>query len=296
MKTCYLLLLGSMMTLCACGKKDKIVYPETAKSDIVDTYFGVEVADPYRWLENDTSAETAAWVKAQNEVTFNYLSRLPAREMLKGRLTELADYEKYGSPFKKHGKYYFFKNDGLQNQSVLYVQNSLEAEPEVLLDPNKLSEDGTVALGGIYFSNNGKYMAYTISRSGSDWQEIYVMDLATGKLLEDHIQWAKFTGASWQGDGFYYSAYDAPVAGKEYSNVNENHKIYYHKLGEPQSKDRLVYRNPAYPQRFYSADVSENEKVLFIYESGAGQGNALNMKDQKKKNATIVKIADDMDY
>lgn len=184
----------------------------------------------------------------------------------------------------------------MQNQSVLYVQNSLEAEPEVLLDPNKLSEDGTVALGGIYFSNNGKYMAYTISRSGSDWQEIYVMDLATGKLLEDHIQWAKFTGASWQGDGFYYSAYDAPVAGKEYSNVNENHKIYYHKLGEPQSKDRLVYRNPAYPQRFYSADVSENEKVLFIYESGAGQGNALYMKDLTKKNAPIVKIADDMDY
>lgn len=296
MKNCCLLLLGSMMTLCACDKKGKIVYPETAKSDITDTYFGVEVADPYRWLENDTSAETAAWVKAQNEVTFNYLSQLPAREMLKGRLTQLANYEKYGSPFKKHGKYYFFKNDGLQNQSVLYVQKTLDSEPEVLLDPNKLSEDGTVALGGIYFSNNGKYMAYTISRSGSDWQEIYIMDLTTGKLLEDHIQWAKFTGASWQGDGFYYSAYDAPVAGKEYSNVNENHKIYYHKFGDPQAEDRLVYQNPQHPQRFYTAGVSENEKVLFIYESGAGQGNALYMQDLTKKNAPVVKIADDMDY
>lgn len=280
----------------ACQDKMKVVYPETVKDNTVDVYFGETVADPYRWLENDTSAETAAWVKAQNEVTFHYLSQLPAREMLKRRLTELADYEKYGSPFKKHGKYYFFKNDGLQNQSVLYVQKTLESEPEVLLDPNKLSDDGTVALGGISFSNNGKYMAYTISRSGSDWQEIYVMDPATGELLEDHILWAKFTGASWQGDGFYYSAYDAPAAGKEYSNVNENHKIYYHKIGDPQAKDRLVYQNAAYPKRFYSAEVSENEKALFIYESGAGLGNALYMKDLTRRNAPIVKIADDMDY
>jgi len=234
MKIYCLLLLGSMITFSSCEKKAKIVYPETAKGNTVDTYFGVEVADPYRWLENDTSAETAAWVKAQNEVTLNYLKQIPFRATLKQQLTELTNYEKYGSPFKKHGRYYFFKNNGLQNQSVLYVQHSPESEPEVLLDPNKLSEDGTVALGGIYFSNNGKYMAYTISRSGSDWQEIYVLDLTTGRLLDDCILWAKITGASWQGDGFYYSAYDAPSDGKEYSNVNENHKIYYHKFGEPQ--------------------------------------------------------------
>lgn len=292
----YCLLLGGMMALNACQDKMKVVYPETAKDNTTDVYFGETVADPYRWLENDTSAETAAWVKAQNEVTFNYLSKLPARNALKEQLTALTNYEKYGSPFKKHGKYYFFKNDGLQNQSILYVQKTLDAKPEVLLDPNKLSEDGTVALGGIYFSNNGKYMAYTISRSGSDWQEIYVMDLADGKLLDDRILWAKVTGASWQGDGFYYSAYDAPAGGKEFSNVNENHKIYYHTLGEPQSKDRLVYQNPAYPKRFYTASVSENEKVLFVFESGAGQGNALYLKDLTKRNAPFVKVADNMDY
>lgn len=292
----YCLLLGGMMALNACQDKMKVVYPETVKDNTTDVYFGETVADPYRWLENDTSTETAAWVKAQNEVTFNYLSKLPARNALKERLTALTNYEKYGSPFKKHGKYYFFKNDGLQNQSILYVQKTLDAKPEVLLDPNKLSEDGTVALGGIYFSNNGKYMAYTISRSGSDWQEIYVMDLADGKLLDDRILWAKVTGASWQGDGFYYSAYDAPAGGKEFSNVNENHKIYYHTLGEPQSKDRLVYQNPAYPKRFYTASVSENEKVLFVFESGAGQGNALYLKDLTKRNAPFVKVADNMDY
>ena len=180
------------------------------------------------------------------------------------RLTELADYEKISAPVKKHGKYYFSKNDGLQNQSVFYVQDSLDGEPRVFLDPNKLSDDGTVALTGLYFSHDGKYTAYTISRSGSDWSEIYVMDTESGKLLEDHIEWAKFTDAAWQGDGFYYSAYDAPTKGKEFSNVNENHKIYYHKIGEPQSKDKLIYQNPAYPKRFYTSGTSEDERILFL--------------------------------
>ncbi|MDR0368473.1 MAG: prolyl oligopeptidase family serine peptidase [Bacteroidales bacterium] len=276
-------------------KQFDVTYPETKKTDQTDEYFGVKVADPYRWLEDDRSAETEAWVKAQNEVTFKYLEQIPFRTRLKDSLTALADYERYGSPFKKNGKYYFFKNDGLQNQSVLYEQASLESEPTVFLDPNALSEDGTVALSGISFSNNGKYFAYVISRSGSDWREIYVRDLASGKLLEDHIQWAKFTDASWQGDGFYYSAYDAPKAGKEFSDVNENHKIYYHKIGEPQSKDRLVYENKQEPKRFYSAHIDEDEHVLFIFESGAGRGNCLFVQDLRKKNAPIVQIADNMD-
>jgi len=296
MKKMTLLLACGMITANTFGQKSKLTYPITKKDNTVDTYFGVKVADPYRWLENDTTKETAAWVKAQNKVTSSYLEKIPFRNKLKERLTNLTNYEKIGAPFKKNGKYYFYKNDGLQNQSVLYVQNTLDSEPEVFLDPNKLSEDGTVALTGISFSKDGKYFAYTISRSGSDWREVYVMDIATRKLLSDHIQWAKFSGAAWQGDGFYYSAYDAPVAGKEFSNVNENHKIYYHKIGDPQSKDVLVYQNPKYPKRFYTASVSEDQQALFIYESGEGRGNALYMKNLTKSDAPIEQLASDFNY
>lgn len=286
------------MVMAANGQtaQPQLTYPETAKTDVVDTYFGTSVPDPYRWLENDTSAQTAAWVAAQNKVTGEYLSKIPFRGALLRRLTAVADYEKIGAPAKKHGKYYFYKNDGLQNQSVLYVQDSLDGEARVMLDPNKLSADGTVALTGTSFSHDGKYMAYTISRSGSDWTEIYVIDTATGQLLDDHIVWAKFTGAAWCGDGFYYSAYDAPEAGKEYSNVNENHKIYYHKIGTPQSADRLVYENKAYPKRFYSASVSDDETLLFVYESGDGAGNALYVKDLTKPDAPLTAMATDMRY
>lgn len=291
MRKIILLMTGIMAVSCA--QQKKIVYPETATVDAVDMYFSTEVTDPYRWLEDDTSAATAAWIEAENEVTHEYLSRIPFRQKLQERLTELTDYEKIGTPFKKHGKYYFYRNNGLQNQSVLYVQETLESEPRIVLDPNKLSDDGTVALSGISFSNDGKYLAYTISRSGSDWREIFVMDLATGNLTGDHIEWAKFSGASWQADGFYYSAYDSPEKGKEFSNVNENHKIYYHKLGEPQSKDQLVYSNPTFPKRFYYASVSDDEKMMVIYESGAGRGNRMFMKDLTKKNAPVVLIAED---
>ena len=296
MKKVTLLLACSMIAVNSFGQKAKMTYPITKKDKTVDTYFGIKVADPYRWLENDTTKETASWVKAQNKVTSSYLAKIPFRNKLKERLTNLANYEKIGAPFKKNGKYYFYKNNGLQNQSVLYVQDSLNAQPEVFLDPNKLSEDGTVALTGISFSKDGKYFAYTISRSGSDWSEIYVMDLATRKLLDDHIKWAKFSGASWQGDGFYYSAYDAPAAGKEFSNVNENHKIYYHKIGEPQSKDALIYQNPKYPKRFYSASVSEDQRILFIFESGEGRGNTLFMKNLTKTDASIEQLTTDLNY
>ena len=297
-----MLMLSTGVLLFACSPREPkrepiaVTYPETKTVEQVDEYFGTQVSDPYRWLEDDRSAETEAWVEAQNKVTFDYLAKIPFRDALKQQLTDLADYEKYGSPFKKNGKYYFFKNDGLQNQSVLYEMETLKAEPKVFLDPNTLSEDGTVALSGYSFSNNGKYFAYVISRSGSDWREIYVKDLATGNLLEDHIQWAKFTGASWQGDGFYYSAYDAPKAGKEFSNINENHKIYYHKIGNPQSKDQLVYENKNYPKRFYSSYVNDDENLLFIFESGAGRGNNLFMKDLTKANSKIIPLTDNLDY
>lgn len=291
-----LTLLATGIMVMSCAQQQKLLYPETAKSDVADVYFGEKVADPYRWLENDTSAATTAWVQAENKVTNAYLSKIPFRKALLKRLTDVANYEKIGTPFKKHGKYYFFKNDGLQNQSVMYVQDALNSEPRVFLDPNKLSNDGTVALTGVSFSNNGKYMAYTVSRSGSDWSEIYVMEVATGKLLDDHTLWAKFSNASWQGDGFYYSAYDAPVKGKEFSNVNENHKIYYHKLGTLQTEDKLIYQNTAYPKRFYSVSVNEDETVMFLYESGDGRGNALYMRDLRKQDAPFVAMATDMDY
>jgi len=297
MKTQIIILLSSMALLNACTTKNTIEYPVAERGNTIDTYFGTEIADPYRWLENDTSQATADWVKAENEVTESYLSTIPFRDQLRKRLTDLTNYEKIGTPFKKNGKYYFFKNDGLQNQSVLYIKDSLEGEARVMLDPNKLSEDGTVALAGISFSNNGKYMAYSIARNGSDWNEIYVISLVNNELLKDHIQWCKFGGASWEGDGFYYSSYDPPTVGKEYSNVNENHKIYYHKIGDSQEKDQLVYQNQNEPKRFYSGDVNEDETVLFIVvEAGAGSGNNLFMRDIRKHGSPVIQLTTDMEY
>ena len=294
-KITLLLLTGAMISSCS-SKKSKIEYPLTAKVDTVDNYFGTEVADPFRWLEDDRSDETKVWVDAQNKVTNAYLNEIPFRTDLLARLTNLTNYEKIGLPFKKHGKYYFYKNDGLQNQSVLYVQDTLDSEAEVFLDPNKLSSDGTVALTSLSFSNDGKYAAYIISRSGSDWIEIYVLDVETKELLSDQIKWAKFSSAEWSGDGFYYSAYDAPEKGAEFSGKNENHKVYYHKLGTTQDEDQLIYENKQFPLRFYRASVSENEEILFIYESGEGRGNALFMKELKKPNAQFIQLATDFDY
>ena len=270
-------------------------YPKAEKDGTVDEYFGVKVADPYRWLENDTSQQTTAWVEAENKVTNAYLQKIPFRDKLLKRMTELVNYEKISAPRKRHGKWYFYKNNGLQNQSVLYVKDNLNGEARVFLDPNTLSTDGTVALKDVSFSNNGKYAAYAISRSGSDWQEFFVIDLKTGQLTDDHIEWAKFSDAAWQGDGFYYSAYDAPVKGKEFSNVNEGHKIYYHKIGTPQSEDVLFYQNPAYPKRFYFCSVNEEETMMFLYEAGAGAGNNLFVRDLRKPQSQLIQMTTDMD-
>ena len=274
----------------------QLSYPKAAKDGTVDEYFGTKVSDPYRWLENDTSAETAAWVEAENKVTADYLSRIPFRDKVLKRLTELSNYEKIGAPRKRHGKWYFYKNDGLQNQYVMYQADQLGSEPRVFLDPNKLSADGTVALKGVYFSNNGKWAAYSISRSGSDWQEFYVIDLATGRLTSDHIEWAKFSGAAWLGDGFYYSAYDRPTEGKEFSNVNEGMKIYYHKMGTPQSQDVLFYQNPTQPKRFYELAVNETETLMYLYEAGAGAGNNLFVRDLRQQDSQFIQLTDNMDY
>ncbi len=294
MKRLILMMMATIATTAV--NAQGLQYPKAAKDGTVDEYFGTKVADPYRWLENDTSAQTAAWVEAENKVTNAYLAKIPFRGKLLKRLTELSNYERISAPRQRHGKWYFYKNDGLQNQSVMYVMDKLGGEPRVFLDPNKLSADGTVALKGVYFSHNGKYAAYTISRSGSDWEEIFVIDLKTGQLTEDHIEWAKFTGAAWKGDGFYYSAYDAPVKGKEFSNVNSGHKIYYHQVGTPQSEDVLFYQNAAYPMRFYIADVNETETKMYLYEEGAGSGNNLYVRDLTKPESQFIQMTSNMDY
>ena len=294
----HLLLIAAILTATNMVAQ-KIIYPQAPKDGTVDTYFGVQVPDPYRPLENDSSRATADWVRAENKITQDYLSRITFRSKLLKRMKELVNYEKVSAPsyIKQTGKWYFYRNSGLQNQSVMYVMDRLgdEKNARVFLDPNKLSDDGTVALKGISFSHNGKYAAYSISRSGSDWQEFYVMDAKTGKLLDDHIVWAKFSGASWQGDGFYYSAYDAPQKGREFSNVNSIQKIYYHKIGTPQSQDVLFYQNPANPMRFYSVYVNQEETMMFLTESGAGSGNNVYVRDLRQPNSQFIQMTSNLD-
>ena len=271
--------------------QEKINYPVTNKVAQSDDYFGTKVADPYRWLENDTSAETSAWVIAENKVTNDYLAKIPFRDQIHKRLVALWDFPKMEVPFSKGEWVFFKKNDGMQNQSVIYVQKGISGEPRVLIDPNTLSADGTVAIGDLSVSHDGKYMAYSINKAGSDWAEFYVLDIATGKTLPDKIEWVKFSGASWQGDGFYYSRYDAPSKGRELSNRNEYHKVYFHKMGTLQSDDKLIFENRNFPLRNYGAYATEDEKFLILFESEGTSGNSLFCKDLSTKGAKFVKIA-----
>lgn len=262
-------------------------YPKAPKdTSVVDEYFGMKVADPYRPLENDTAAATLEWVNAERAVTDKYLSQIPFRGLIREQLTMYNDYVKQSVPGRWHdGKYYFTRNDGLSNQSVLYRMDNLGAKPQVVLDPNKLSDDGTVALTGLSMSPDGKWIAYTVSRSGSDWTEIYVLDAATLQQAPDHIEWAKFTGAEWRGNGFFYSAYDRPEAGKEFSNANEYHKIYYHRMGTPQSSDELIFEDKDNPLHFHSASLSSDQRYIFVSVGGQGFGNGLLMKDLGRRGS-----------
>ncbi len=251
-------------------------YPVAERGDVVDNYFGTEVPDPYRWLEDDHSAATAAWVEAENAVTFDYLSQIPFRDAIRERLTELWNYPKEGAPVKHGDWWYYFYNDGLQNQSVLYRTTAPGVEGEVFLDPNTLSDDGTVALAALSFSDDGRYMAYAAAASGSDWVTIHVMDTADGALTDDRIEWVKFSGATWAPDskGFYYSAYDAPTAGV-YSSQNQFQKVYYHALGTDQSADRLIYRDPKHPLRYFSAWPSDDGRWIFVSGSEGTSGSEI---------------------
>ena len=274
-----------------------MMYPAPPTGPVTDKYFNLEVMDAFRPLENDTSQTTLAWVKAENALTRSYLDAIPFRGAIKQRLSELQNYRNTGLPWRaKDGRIYYYENDGLQNQSILYRKDSIDGQPVVFLDPNKLSEDGTVALTGTFFSEDGKYMAYTVSRNGSDWTEIYVMDVETGNLLPDHINWAKFTGAQWLGDGFLYSAYPIPEDGKEFSNANSNHRVYFHKLGTPQSEDTIFYEDPEHPFYFHSAEVADKGRLAFISVGGQGTGDALMMKDLTKPESEWIYIEPSQDY
>ena len=265
------IILGIVGTLLCGGiamAAEKITYPASKKIDHVDDLHGTKVPDPYRWLEDDVreSKDVAAWVEAENKVTMSYLEAIPQRDAIRKRLTELWNYEKYSAPFTAGSRYFFFKNDGLQNQSVLYKQDSLEAEPTVLIDPNAWSKDGTVALGSTSFSDDGRYMAYSVADAGSDWNTWRILDVETGRLLEDELKWIKFSGAAWTNDnrGFFYGRYDAPPPGAAFQKTNLNQKVYYHRVGTPQSQDVLVYKRPDEPTWGFGLRVSEDGRYLII--------------------------------
>ena len=263
----------------------ELSYPETKKGDVVDDYFGTKVPDPYRWFEDINSEDVKSWVEAQNKVTFSYLEEIPFREQIRKRLTELYDYPKYSSPVRVGESYFFYKNEGLQNQSVIYVQKGLDGEPEVFIDPNQLSPDGTIRISLIGFSKDDRYAAYSRSEAGSDWQEIRIMEIATKKELEDRIQWVKFSGAAWHKDGFFYSGYDEPESGEKLKEQNKFQKIFYHKLGDPQEKDQLIYEDKEHPLRYVSAGVTEDSKYLILVVSEGTSGNELYYRELGEEKA-----------
>ncbi len=280
---------GSAMMMGAADAQIK--YPVTKKINQVDDYFGTKVEDPYRWLEDDNSNETKAWVEEQNKVTNAYLSAIPFRDKVKKRLEEMWNYAKYSSPFKEGKYYYFYKNDGLQNQAVLYRQVGLNGTPEVFIDPNTMSKDGTASPGVPSFTKRAKYCCYLLSQSGSDWQEAYVMDVESKQLLADKIQFIKFSGISWKGnDGFYYSRYPAGDESKKLSGKNEFHKLYYHKIGTPQNADVLVYEDTVHPQMTISGDLTEDERFLIISKSEGTSGEEIWVKDMTTNSAFTLLI------
>ena len=286
-----------LLGLAACQKAaEKISYPVTKKADQVDDYFGTKVADPYRWLEDDNAADVKEWVQAENAVTFGYLGKIPFRDKIKARLTEIFNYPRYSSPFRAGEYYFFYKNDGLQNQSVCYIQKGLDGPPEVFFDPNALSPDGTVRLNIVSVSTDDRFVALSRSEAGSDWTEIRVMEIATRKELTDRVRWVKFSGASWCGEGFYYGGYDQPAPGQELKGKNEFQKIRYHKLGEPQEKDILVYEDKAHPLRMFGAEVTEDEKTLFLTVTEGTSGNELYVKNLGVKGAGFKLLVKGFDF
>lgn len=270
-------------------------YPQTRKVDTVDTYFGTQVPDPYRWLEDDRSADTKAWVQAQNKVTFDYLGQIPFREAIRQRLQKLWNYEKYGAPFKE-GKYtYYYKNDGLQNQAVLWRQVG-DGQPEIFIDPNKFSKDGTTSLQGIDFTKDGSMAAYQISEGGSDWRKVIVINTENKTQIGDTLHDVKFSGIAWRGnEGFYYSSYEKPKQGSQLAGVTDHHKLFYHKLGTPQSSDELIFGGEKTPRRYIGAYLTEDQRFLVITAANSTTGNELYIRDLSKAGSPIVTVVDNFD-
>ncbi len=268
-------------------------YPNSPKVDQVDNYHGISVPDPYRWLEDPDSDQSRQWIAEQNNVTFSYLNTIAERQCIKDRLTEIWNYEKFRTPFKTGDRYFFFKNDGLQNQDILYTLPDLDAEPTVLLDPNAFSEDGTVALSGLAITDDAQYIAYGISVSGSDWQEWKVRNITTGEDLSDHIQWVKFSGTSWtkDGKGFFYSRYAEPKESSKLEDVNYFQKLYYHQLGTPQSDDILIYHRPDQKEWGFSGGVTDDGRYLVIVVwQGTDRKNLVFYKDLSISNSPVVEL------
>lgn len=292
----YFVLLGFITSSCEQTSK-RLDYPVTAKGDVVDNYFGTDVSDPYRWLEDDNSEETKAWVEAQNAVTFGYLETIPFRESIKSRLTQIWDYPKYGLPYKRGDFWYYSKNDGLQQQAVVYQMDDLKSEARIFLDPNTFSEDGTVALGGISFSKNGKYAAYSVSSGGSDWREIYVIDVEKGIKMDDHLEWIKFSGMSWLDDGFFYGRFDTPAKGDELKGVNKNNKVYFHKVGTSQADDKLIYEDPANPMYMWSIYTTDDESIIVLSgRTPSTRGNSLFYKKANNPKGDFTAIEESYDH
>ena len=282
-------LVAGVLAVTACSlaaSAEPIGYPPTAKTDHVDTYFGTKVEDPYHWLEDDNSAQTQAWVEAQNATTFGYLDKIPFRAALRERVRAIANYPKYSAPFHKHGRVFFYKNDGLQNQSVLYVQKGMDGAPEVLLDPNTFSPDGTVRLHSFTLSRDGRYAAYMKTAiPGSDWRDVYVLDMATRRTLPEVLHWVRFSDTAWRGDGFYYSRYAQPAKGAELTARAENQTVWFHKVGSPQSADTLVYEDPAHPKRFNGVATTEDERFALLTSGESGKrGNNLFVREEAKED------------
>lgn len=270
-------------------------YPETRKGDVSDDYFGTTVADPYRWLEDDLSDETKQWVEAQNKVTQHHLAQIPFRDAMTDRLEKLWNYEKYSAPFEEGAYTYFYKNDGLQNQSVLYRQKGENGEAEIFLDPNKFSADGTTSLGGIAFSKDGSLVAYQLSEGGSDWRKIVVMRTDDKSIVGDTLRDVKFSGLAWKGnEGFYYSSYDQPEAGSVLSAMTDQHKLFFHKLNTPQQEDQLIFGGAATPRRYISAGLTDDERFLVISAANATSGNELYIQDLSVPGSPIVTVVGDM--